>query len=889
MNTTVTKFLAVGATCTAALGLGLVATANPADADVSQSASSNLVSHQSVGARDLGLSSRSADLSPQRVGATKMSHRPLAPMGQGEALGGLAGASDCCFDNGTPGCDDATCEAAVCACDPFCCDTAWDAFCAGPNGDVPGCSADELCAELCEGVEPPPPADGVVYSNVDNFQVAGFTHGGDIAADDLAMIAGGGVTEITFTIANFADSDLNDVVATLHFFELEVDGAGDIQEPVLGTELAIIPVDLEGIGLPPLNVGFFTIEDSAGFFDAPVNGLAGDGTSVIWAGISFSDAAFAGVGDIDDVGQGLFDPPTVGGSLDVFWLEGFGLAAFGDAPDAPVASFGWEIITEGISEGACCLGDGPDQCEITEDEDACDAIGGNFLGGGSSCANCPQPVTCPLTDDPACPEDLTGSGQVDVFDLLSLLDAWGPCPGCPQDLTGNGQVDVFDLLQLLDAWGHCPAGDGGDGQQGFIGDPCGVNNDGGCNSPNQDEFASISCGDTVCGTINTSFDEEDVAIRDTDWYEIVVTEDTQLEVSLHAEFASTFGILRLDEGCDNTTGQLATSPAGVPATTSLCVSPGTYAIVVTTDGLFGDDLPCGVDNEYTLSLRCNTCEIIGACCLDGGETCEDLSPAACAAAGGDYNGALLGPNVLCDDFGPCPQPGDSCGSAIPVDVDGGPVSLNNAGLLPLTQTDTCGLAPNDDPVVWFSFEGTGDLVEIKTCGSAFPTRAWLFCGPTCDALGCFDALDGEDVNDLCGSPVEWSATFLCTEEGQTYYVAVGARETVANPIGDIQLEVVDSAFPCTAPFDTPPDCEGPDDPGPGPGPEGCGEAGTGDCCGPTGTPGCEDEACCEAVCAGDPFCCDVEWDDFCAGEGFDPDCTLGPGQCGALNTPECDC
>ena len=41
------------------------------------------------------------------------------------------GGSDCCFANGTPGCDDPTCEAIVCAVDPFCCDVAWDSICAG--------------------------------------------------------------------------------------------------------------------------------------------------------------------------------------------------------------------------------------------------------------------------------------------------------------------------------------------------------------------------------------------------------------------------------------------------------------------------------------------------------------------------------------------------------------------------------------------------------------------------------------------------------------------------------------------------------------------------------------------------------------------------------------
>ncbi|MHC4305094.1 MAG: hypothetical protein ACYTFF_01380 [Planctomycetota bacterium] len=40
--------------------------------------------------------------------------------------------------------------------------------------------------------------------------------------------------------------------------------------------------------------------------------------------------------------------------------------------------------------------------------------------------------------------------------------------------------------------------------------------------------------------------------------------------------------------------------------------------------------------------------------------------------------------------------------------------------------------------------------------------------------------------------------------------------------------------------------------------------GEGDCCEANGTPACDDEECCTAVCEIDPFCCDTEWDDACA-------------------------
>ncbi len=41
--------------------------------------------------------------------------------------------------------------------------------------------------------------------------------------------------------------------------------------------------------------------------------------------------------------------------------------------------------------------------------------------------------------------------------------------------------------------------------------------------------------------------------------------------------------------------------------------------------------------------------------------------------------------------------------------------------------------------------------------------------------------------------------------------------------------------------------------------------GAGPCSEANGSPGCDDTECCNAVCDLDPFCCDVEWDEYCAG------------------------
>jgi len=60
-----------------------------------------------------------------------------------EFTSGLCG--DCLIANGTPGCQNGECEAAVCAIDSFCCDVFWDSICAA--------EANEICEpDLCEGI-----------------------------------------------------------------------------------------------------------------------------------------------------------------------------------------------------------------------------------------------------------------------------------------------------------------------------------------------------------------------------------------------------------------------------------------------------------------------------------------------------------------------------------------------------------------------------------------------------------------------------------------------------------------------------------------------------------------------------------------------------------------
>jgi hypothetical protein len=61
------------------------------------------------------------------------------------------------------------------------------------------------------------------------------------------------------------------------------------------------------------------------------------------------------------------------------------------------------------------------------------------------------------------------------------------------------------------------------------------------------------------------------------------------------------------------------------------------------------------------------------------------------------------------------------------------------------------------------------------------------------------------------------------------------------------------------------------------------------CCTPTGEPGCPDEPVRDCVCAVDPFCCDVLWDDTCVALVDEHACgtCLPPACCEAITEPGC--
>ena len=59
-------------------------------------------------------------------------------------------------------------------------------------------------------------------------------------------------------------------------------------------------------------------------------------------------------------------------------------------------------------------------------------------------------------DVATCAADISGDGEVNVDDILSVVAAFGACGSCDEVLNGDGAVDVDDLLVAIAAWGPCP-------------------------------------------------------------------------------------------------------------------------------------------------------------------------------------------------------------------------------------------------------------------------------------------------------------------------------------------------------------------------------------------------------------------------------------------------
>ncbi len=168
--------------------------------------------------------------------------------------------------------------------------------------------------------------------------------------------------------------------------------------------------------------------------------------------------------------------------------------------------------------------------------------------------------------------------------------------------------------------------------------------------------------------------------------------------------------------------------------------------------------------------------------------------------------------------------------------------------------------------LWYCYRASCTGTAFVTlCGSTYDTKLAVYAGcdcPTSSPLACSD--------DDCGSGTQYvqSRVEVGVTQGESYMVRVGsfsARSGSGLLTIQCNLDVCATA--------------------------------QGDCfqASPTGDPGCGDAECCAAACHLDQYCCDVTWDSTCASEangaclGHFLTCAPGAGSCAVPDTtPGCD-
>jgi hypothetical protein len=177
---------------------------------------------------------------------------------------------------------------------------------------------------------------------------------------------------------------------------------------------------------------------------------------------------------------------------------------------------------------------------------------------------------------------------------------------------------IWDAACASNAQSICPECGGGC-ELNFVdneGEPCGSDNNGGCNST-PPSFNAIDCGDIIVGT---SFAAG--GTRDTDWHLVAVDTGT-LTASLISEFP---GVVFLITGIDTcTVAIVATGSANQCASIesiSVPVTPGQVVVFVSTgnpdgSGIF-EGFPCtGTNTEYQLTVNCTP----GTACVGAAGNC----------------------------------------------------------------------------------------------------------------------------------------------------------------------------------------------------------------------------------------------------------------------------
>jgi len=330
-----------------------------------------------------------------------------------------------------------------------------------------------------------------------------------------------------------------------------------------------------------------------------------------------------------------------------------------------------------------------------------------------------------------------GNGSDSVANMLGVT----PPKGYQGSQGASAEVAIESICAIF-----CPPGAIDENEPN-----CGVPDtfNGGCNN-DPPVFSPIELGDTYCGTARW-----DGFTRDTDWYEVVVTEETTFTWTVEGNFNVVAGLVATipagSDDCNDMTGGFAYFDLGAPcevvSVTTDPMPPGTYWFFVAPD--FNNPLfDC---NDYVATLSGEQFGT-GACCL--GTRCVDVNAAECAEMGGWYSGS----GTQCTTGSPMVYLGRP-GMAIPDNNDSGishtitvpysfalsdvdidvmidhtwigdlEIEVEHLGTTVVLWDNACG--DNDDMDVVFDDEGNPVVCDSPTVGNVTPVGA----------LSAFDGMD----------------------------------------------------------------------------------------------------------------------------------------------------
>jgi len=332
---------------------------------------------------------------------------------------------NCFVPHGTPGCNDAKCCSAVCALDPFCCNTEWDNICVGEANQL---CAGGTCGPSCNKINVECLVGNPEYDN--RLPVGQLVEGGEafctvwiVAAPNIVM------TNQHCTAGTIAGYSAR--------FNAECDAC---EGGTMKTTDSYAAVEL-------------LYENAA--LDFALIRLAGD-PAAVWGVAAVDDAdpvvgqpiyeIHHGDGLVKGYDVGVITSVDIPGTCVPGTLAEIGVSAIatGGASGSPIFNTMTQCVTAICHCGpSCAPGWGVPMSFIWPV-----ALPHILAAGG-------MPASCGTA--PPCPWDCDGSGDgvVGIDDFLTALAQWNQA-GVSCHFAGGAAIGINEFLAILANWGDCP-------------------------------------------------------------------------------------------------------------------------------------------------------------------------------------------------------------------------------------------------------------------------------------------------------------------------------------------------------------------------------------------------------------------------------------------------